>query len=175
MFTQCVKPYGVPGRSLGHGSNTFTPDVGERSHHVRDKGRLISFAATRNRRQVRRVRLGQQTIFGDRPHDFLTIEFGECNDPRKRHVTTLLQPHLQQLHAPRKAVEHLKNRFGGVPQHRDRIVFRLACVNHNGKIELGGDLQLCLEPAALKLPGRVIVKVVQAGLTDSHHTGIGSS
>src|SRR2546422_881188 len=82
-------------------------------------------------------------------------------EPRPEHATGVL----------RGPVRDLPDRRPARPRARLGVLVRGARVDHDRLPELGGQRQLGLESAPLRVAGRVVVMVIEAGLSDSHHFG----
>ena len=113
---------------------------GDLREGVRYPRRLIPLSPVRNRREVRRIGLDQQTISRHEPEKIVVRPLLEGHDPAKRNVPAGVDGHLRERVGARVAVQNANDaRSPCVTNYRARVVLRIAGVDDYRTLGFSGE------------------------------------
>ena len=136
---------------------------------MRDPGRLVPLPPEGNRREIRRIRLHEQTIRWYQAHQVFVRPFVEGDDPTERDVPSRVQSELRQRMGTCVAVHDPKDAGGSsVANERAGVVFRISRVDDERLADLRGNRHLSGERVALGFAWRIVVMIIESALTDRH-------
>lgn len=135
---------------------------------------LVALPSVRNRREIWRVGLCQNSIHRNEPEQRVVAPFTERDDSAEGHVPAHVDRGTCQLVRARVAVQNACNASRRrLDEHRSRVVLRVARVNDDRQRRLPCQPQLLGKCAALLGTGRVVVVIVEATLADRDGSLIG--
>lgn len=120
-----------------------------------------------HRRQVRRIRLGEDSIVGDELHDVIVLPLLERHDTAERDIPTGIERRRCKSTRSGEAVHHsFYSRVACLAHHRARVVLRIPRMDDHRHIQLARERQLFGESTTLREPRRVVVVIIETTLAD---------
>jgi hypothetical protein len=134
-----------------------------------DPRRLVSFPPERNWRQVRRVRLHQQSVPRHESEQIVIRPLVEGHDPAEGYVPTGIQSAFSKRVRAGVAVQDADDASSSrLPDKRSGIVLCVPRVDDDWPFHLGSESYLSGKRPALRFARGVVVMVVEAALSDRH-------
>ncbi len=113
--------------------------------------------------EVRRIRLDENAIIGNRADDFVACPVPERDDAAERDIPACIERCACEIGAAGKTVQNTSDAFPArLTDHRRGVVVRVACVNDHGTVKTLCQLELHRECASLSVARRVVVMVVES-------------
>jgi hypothetical protein len=164
---QTEEALGVGRSRLAELLRILAANCGDLSERVRDPRGLVSLAAIRHRREVRRIRFDQKSIARHHPNQIVVRPFLERHDAAEGDVPAGGDGEFGQRLRPRITVKD--SDYSSATCLRDcgsRIVFRVPSMDNYRTLCLLSQRDLRRESRTLCGAGRVVVVVIEAALTD---------
>jgi len=136
---------------------------------VSDPRGFVPLPPERNRREVRRVGLDEQSVARHEPKQVVVSPLVEGHDSTKRHIPSCAKGELRQGMRPGVTMQHTDDAgVSCLSDQRSGVVFRLARVDDDGLSGLASESQLRGKCRALCLSRRIIVVVIEAALSNRY-------
>ncbi len=137
----------------------------------RDILRLVTLSSVRNGREIRRIRLGEESIIGDKSYEGVVGPLPKRHDAAEGDVPASGQCLFGEAVRAGVTVEHSAHTGRGrISDRGARIVLGESCMNDDRPSQLGRELELRRECAQLIVARRMIVVVVETTFANGDST-----
>ena len=146
----------------------FVTSARQPSNGVEHPSRFVSLPAKWHWREIRGIRLDQQSVSGHESQQRVVSPFLESDDTAERHVPPCVDREFSERRRSSVAVEDADH-VGGARFTDDcpRVVFCVACVYDDRPAHFMRQLHLCRKGGSLRVARRIVVVVVESAFADS--------